>query len=152
MNRQYLFVYGTLLSGTGRRDLDRILRRHLRPLYRAWVPGYLYRVGRYPAAVPAGNGRNRVQGHVVELRQAQRWLKRLDRYEDYRPDDPQRSEFRRETIRARRLTDGRPVDCWMYVYAGKPKFASRLRAGRYRRDESVTGDTHVDRDAPARRA
>ncbi|MEJ2345307.1 MAG: gamma-glutamylcyclotransferase [Gammaproteobacteria bacterium] len=132
MSREYLFVYGTLLSGTGRRSLDRVLRRHLRPLYRARVRGRLYQVGRYPAAVPTDNGREHVQGHVVELRQAQRWLKWLDRYEDHRPDDPERGEYRREIVRSRRLADGRPLDCWIYVYTARPKFAHRIRSGSYR--------------------
>lgn len=126
-----LFFYGTLQTGTGIRRIDRLLARYIRDVGRAWIPGRLYDLGRYPAAVASAGRNERIYGHVVELRQAQRWLKVLDDYEGVTPLRPNHGEYVRTQITAYLPAGHRVRNCWAYFYRQCPRWARRIQTGRY---------------------
>ncbi|KAA3626325.1 MAG: gamma-glutamylcyclotransferase [Proteobacteria bacterium] len=120
-----LFVYGTLLTGTGDAALDRLLKRCLVPLNDAVVRGRLYRLGGYPGAVPDPECQTRVPGVIVHVRHARFCWPRLDRYEDCG------RLYTRERITAFALPGGVPVSCWIYRYRGRTRFRQRIRSAEY---------------------
>lgn len=122
-----LFLYGSLLTGGGRRLLKQRLNRLIRSAVPAAIQARLYDLGAYPGAVAPKSPRDQVYGLVVTLDDP-RLLRRIDRYEDYFPDRPAASEFIRSAVKARLLTSGKEIDCWVYLYnrrvIGKPPIPS----------------------------
>jgi gamma-glutamylcyclotransferase (GGCT)/AIG2-like uncharacterized protein YtfP len=110
-----LFLYGTLLTGTADRNLNRRIRRLLRLARPATIQARLYAIKDYPGAIASGNKADRVYGKVIEIDDP-RLLRDLDKYEDYRTENPGCGEFIRCAIQARRLGSGRNVTCWVYLY------------------------------------
>jgi gamma-glutamylcyclotransferase (GGCT)/AIG2-like uncharacterized protein YtfP len=131
MAHAHLFVYGSLWTGTGHRAVDRLLREHGRNLGEGWIRGRLFDLGRYPGALPAAAGR--IHGRLFRLRRPERVLARLDRYERYREQAEQRSEFIRRLTTAWRETDGRPLLAWAYYYNRAPDWHPPIPGGDYRR-------------------
>lgn len=131
MSKALLFFYGTLQTGTGIRRVDRLLARCTRDVGRAWISGRLYDLGRYPAAVASAGHNARIHGRVVELRQAQRWLKVLDDYEGVTPLCASDGEYVRTQITAYLPAGRRVLNCWAYFYRQSPRWARRIRTGSY---------------------
>jgi len=77
MDREYLFVYGTLRTGSRTPQAGR-LAREARHMGAGQVAGTLLRVARYPGLV---DGEGRVTGDLYELPAPARTLRWLDRYE-----------------------------------------------------------------------
>jgi gamma-glutamylcyclotransferase (GGCT)/AIG2-like uncharacterized protein YtfP len=94
----YLFVYGTLLTGTGQPHLDRLLREHADNLGPATLRARLYDLGPFPGAVPSSRPRDRVVGQLFRLHRPA-LLAPLDRYEGYRADAEAASGFVRRSAR-----------------------------------------------------
>lgn len=110
----YLFVYGTLLSGCGH-PMHRVLLRHARFAGPARYAGRLHDLGRYPGVVPTPGGPATVLGELYDLPQPQAVLPTLDRYEGCTdPSDPV-AEYRRELQPVLR-DDGATVTAWIYLY------------------------------------
>jgi len=127
---EYLFLYGSLLTGTGDRGFDARLRRVLRPYSAAYAQARLYDLGAYPAAVVSADARDKVYGTVFRLRRPE-FLTPLDRYELYHPDDPRHSEYLRCLTRVTLLPSRRPFSCWAYFYNGTITKRPRIRRGDY---------------------
>lgn len=106
-----LFLYGTLLSGTGVSAIDRLVRRSLRPLARAYVPGRLYDLRSCPAALPEAGSRARIHGRLFALRRGPWLLAHLDHYEDCG------LAFNRVIATAYTVPGRQPQPCWIYRYA-----------------------------------
>ena len=128
---EYLFVYGTLRSAFGG-PMHRALARQAEPVGPAWIPGRLYDVGRYPAAVAPAEPEDRVRGEVYALPpdRAAEVLAELDRYEGYLPNAPDRSLFRRERVQST-TEDGRGYSAWVYLYNRPVQHLPRIRSGDY---------------------
>jgi gamma-glutamylcyclotransferase (GGCT)/AIG2-like uncharacterized protein YtfP len=88
----------------------------------------LFDVGLYPAAVPAPDGH--VWGEVYEASDAPRVLAALDEIEGYRPDDHDRSLYRREQTDVI-LPDGSIARAWAYFYNAPLGKAQNIRSGDY---------------------
>lgn len=134
-----LFVYGSLLRRTGRREIDVLLRRSVRARREARIAARLYDLGPYPAAVLESDGRHQVRGQLLELSHARRTLARLDRYED------QGREFRRERALAVTTASGQRHACWVYTYVRPIAFRPRIARGDYRAHcarRATTARTH----------
>lgn len=127
---EYLFVYGTLLTGSGRRWLDAAVRR-LPMLGRGWIQARLYELGAYPGAVRSERPTERVHGILLLLPRWGGLLRTLDRYEAYHPAGPHRSEFCRTRVTAHIQPGDRAVSCWAYLYCGRLIHRPRLRSGDY---------------------
>ncbi|MBI1354620.1 MAG: gamma-glutamylcyclotransferase [Acidobacteria bacterium] len=97
------------------------IQAQLRLLGPCLLHGRLYDLGRYPA-LRLGEGR--VRGELYELLDP-RLLAFLDRFEDYDPAQPSRSQYRRERVRL--IEPAR----WAWVYVYNQSFAGRpwVRSG-----------------------
>ncbi|MGD9000643.1 MAG: gamma-glutamylcyclotransferase [Granulosicoccaceae bacterium] len=128
---QLLFLYGSLLEGTGHQQVDRIISRFTRVLYQGYVQGQLFDLGDYPALVTSDRPGNRVFGAVVELSRASFNLHLLDRFEDYRPNDESNSLYLRRRIMVTCLPLKREVEAWCYVYNRPVRPDMLIRSGQW---------------------
>ena len=122
-----VFFYGTLMTPfnrTGRLRVD----QHLLFLGRGTIPGALFDVGIYPAAVPASDAR--VWGEVYRMTHPAIVLQALDEVEGCRADEPETSLYTRELTRVS-LEDGRVVEAWAYFYNAPLGRAERIPSGDY---------------------
>lgn len=122
-----VFFYGTLMAGFDRRRRAGIDDK-LRYIGRGAIQGALFDVGLYPAAVPAPDGH--VWGEVYEASEAPRVLAALDEIEGYRPENPDRSLYRREQTDVI-LPDGSIARAWAYFYNAPLGKAPNIRSGDY---------------------
>lgn len=121
---EYLFVYGTLMSGMPAAEM---LTGAARLVGRGLVRGALYDLGEYPALRP---GDGDVWGEVYAVAGVAA-LRRIDAYEGCDPSRP-RSLFRRERVNVR-LEDGSVIKAWTYFYdRALPPNARRIASGDYR--------------------
>lgn len=127
---EYLFVYGSLLTGTPNRRLNRQMRRLLRHSRPAMIQGRLYNLGHYPGAVASAAKTDRVYGRVMTLRNSS-FLLQLDRYEHYLPDELANSEFIRILMPAQVLPSRIRLVCWVYVYNKDLSRKHRILSGDY---------------------
>src|SRR5919108_2776544 len=91
---KYLFAYGTLRKRHAPREIAQAVRA-LRPVGPAHVTGSLYDFGDYPGLVPARGLEKQVFGFVYELPDDANVLRRIDSYEGFNPNRPERSLFLR---------------------------------------------------------
>ncbi|HHS83578.1 MAG TPA: gamma-glutamylcyclotransferase [Gammaproteobacteria bacterium] len=119
-----IFVYGTLLKGMSREPVLERCRYH----GPAMIEGELYDLGAYPGVLP---GDGNVIGELYEVDDAT--LHTLDRIEGYEPAHPEASLYLRETVTARRFSDGESVEARSYIYNHPIDPARRIRHGDYRR-------------------
>jgi len=126
----YLFVYGTLLSGLAPPALAHLMSR-MTFLGPASVPGRLFDFGLYPGAIPDAEADQIIHGELYSVPTDIGALNMLDHYEGYFYDRPVSSLFRRTQVSVTRA-DGRSVIAWMYAW-NRPIDAGKLVAnGDYR--------------------
>lgn len=118
-----LFVYGTLRPGSGHAMAD-WLREQAEWRGRAWLgSARLYRVGWYPALVPAGAG-ERVLGDLYCLRAPAMAWPVLDEFEGVGGQEDDEYARAMTTIT---MAEGGQADAWVYWYrrpvAGLPPVA-----------------------------
>lgn len=127
-----LFVYGSLLTGTSHRRLDRLMKACLAHSRPAVIQALLYDLGDYPGAVPSTLKADRVHGRLITIPNPTLW-RLLDQYEDFNPGRSHASEFVRTPYMAQRLNTRRPVRCWVYFYNGDVSGKSYIPGGDYSR-------------------
>jgi gamma-glutamylcyclotransferase (GGCT)/AIG2-like uncharacterized protein YtfP len=113
---RHLFVYGTLLAAVvGRPHPMLAARADL--VSRGSIPGRLYDVGDYPAAVPSADGDDRIHGELYAIRPGREdeLLPDLDQYEGFHPDRPEESLFVRVEAPVERQPGG-TTWAWTYVF------------------------------------
>jgi gamma-glutamylcyclotransferase (GGCT)/AIG2-like uncharacterized protein YtfP len=110
--------------------MSRILERHADRVGRGKLPGILYDVGDYPGAVRRSGTRAFISGDVYRLRDAERALKILDRYEGWNEKKPGSSEFRRSRV-AVDMGSGKKVSAWIYLYNRSTTGLPRILSGDY---------------------
>ena len=125
-----LFLYGSLLTGTPDRRLNKLVRHLLRHASPATIQARLYNLGHYPGVIPSAARADRVYGRVITLANP-RLLRQLDRYEDYFADEPAKSEFIRVLMPAQLLPSRKYSDCWVYIYNGDVSGKQRILSGDY---------------------
>ncbi len=125
----YLFVYGSLLPGLRPRAMAGALAGCI-DRGPGSVPGRLYDLGPYPAAVLDSRAAARVHGRVFELPADRDVLAVLDRYEGFAPANPADSLYLRVAQRVDR-DDGGNSMCWVYVYNRDPGAAPEVPGGDY---------------------
>lgn len=124
----YLFLYGTLRPQQAPAEMRAIIR-HLDRIGAGYARGLLYDLGEYPGAILDASSSMTIRGEVFAL-PTEQLLNSLDAYEDFDPANPQDSLFVR-TRHFVRLTDGRELECWVYVYNREPGAAPLVTSGDY---------------------
>ncbi|MDX1909798.1 MAG: gamma-glutamylcyclotransferase family protein [Bacteroidia bacterium] len=76
----FLFVYGTLLSGAGT-QMGEFLQANSQFVAKGWMQGRLYHISYFPGAIYDETSVSKVMGEVYLIRQTERVLSLLDRYE-----------------------------------------------------------------------
>jgi gamma-glutamylcyclotransferase (GGCT)/AIG2-like uncharacterized protein YtfP len=124
-----LFVYGTLMKGSGNPMAKRL---HAESAYigLARTPGRLYQLGYYPGLVRAERKAECVFGEVVKLHNPLRSLRWLDAYEGCGSDDPEPRIYERVIVPVT-LRSGGIFTAWTYLYTGAVERARRLPGGRF---------------------
>jgi len=130
LDRPRLFLYGSLLTGTPDRLLNKQIRRLLRHAPPGMIQARLYNLGHYPGVVPSASRTDRVYGRVITLANPS-LLRRLDRYEDYFADEPAKSEFIRVRMVAQLLPAQKFSNCWVYIYNDDVSGKQRILSGDY---------------------
>jgi gamma-glutamylcyclotransferase (GGCT)/AIG2-like uncharacterized protein YtfP len=131
MEKEHLFAYGTLVTGTGHRPTERVLQSSAVPIGRAFTYGELFDLGAYPGLVAERWGMRRVFGTVYRLVRPARALAALDVYEGHRERTSQSNEFRRRRMAVYLLPQGKPISSWVYVYNGSLRHRLRIAGGDY---------------------
>lgn len=131
MNMEYLFAYGTLLTGTGHPHIDKLVRRCRARSLPAYMHGRLYDLGPYPGARSSASPAERVYGEVIVLRRPERALPILDRYEVYIPAKPEGCEFVRRRLSVYLIPSRQPLEAWVYLYNRPARYRARIRSGDY---------------------
>jgi gamma-glutamylcyclotransferase (GGCT)/AIG2-like uncharacterized protein YtfP len=126
---RHLFVYGTLLGPLGQ-PMSQRLRRLAEFIGQGSIAASLYQVGWYPGAVPDSRTGERVHGEVYLLRQPQRLLEELDRYEGCLPRRVGAGPFRRDTTIVS-LSSGGRLAAWVYWYERCVTRLERIESGDY---------------------
>ena len=142
---QFLFVYGTLMSGLscamGREQRER-LGREARSFGAGSVQGRLYDLGSYPGLVESDDPGERVMGEVLRLNAPSRTLAELDAYEGVGAGDGKHAEpdeYERVPMPAR-LAGGTLVSAWVYVYRGALTGKSWIMSGAWAPESGAAGD------------
>ncbi len=110
---EHIFVYGTLRSESDH-PMARRLSSQARLVGKGSVPGRLYDMGWYPAAMFDANEKRSIIGEVFALKPGGKLLAELDAYE---AGDPNYVRAPFEVT----LTDGRSLTAWAYGVSKAPK-------------------------------
>ena len=110
-----LFIYGTLHPDRAPAAIAPVART-LTLIGPATVRGTLLDLGTYPGILLNPNSPTEIPGHHFALPDPpnETW-RALDRYEDFRPQDPAASLFLRVQTAALQ-PNGTKIPCWIYVY------------------------------------
>jgi gamma-glutamylcyclotransferase (GGCT)/AIG2-like uncharacterized protein YtfP len=114
MNRNYLFVYGTL-----RREINsemyQLLAHYGEFVGDAIFQGKLYMVDYYPGLVSSVDTQDVVYGEVYKLSCPDIVLSRLDDYEECGPKFPEPSKYvrRKQDVK---LKSGEAMNAWVYIF------------------------------------
>jgi gamma-glutamylcyclotransferase (GGCT)/AIG2-like uncharacterized protein YtfP len=125
----YLFAYGTLHPDHAPADVEGLVRS-FETVGKGTVPGTLYDLGSYPGAVLNPASSLCIAGTVFRLPAGDDVLSRLDAYEGFEPEAPQRSLFLRR-LHPVSMTDGRTLNCWIYEYNRATEGAVVIASGMY---------------------
>jgi gamma-glutamylcyclotransferase (GGCT)/AIG2-like uncharacterized protein YtfP len=127
--KDFLFSYGTLHPQHAPKEIAAATAK-LSPYARGWVHGRLYDLGDYPGAVLDQETSSKIFGTVFEIPEDPAFLRRLDTYEGFNPEEPTGSLFirRRHSVT---LANGKRLRCWLYEYNGQPSLAQVVPSGRY---------------------
>ena len=109
----HLFVYGTLRSESEHPKARR-LRAQARLIGKGSVPGRLYDLGSYPAAVFDTGEKYRVLGDVFALKPGSRVLAEMDAYEGTDP-------LYKRTVLEVKLKTGGTIEAWAYGVSPAPR-------------------------------
>jgi gamma-glutamylcyclotransferase (GGCT)/AIG2-like uncharacterized protein YtfP len=124
----HVFFYGTLMAPFNRPGRQRISAK-LTLIGRGSIAAALFDLGIYPAAIPTADN-SRVWGELYEASDTGAVLGVLDEIEGYRPDQPERSLYRRVQAEVT-LADARAVTAWTYFYNAPLGRAQRIASGDY---------------------
>lgn len=137
MRNPYLFAYGTLLTGTGDRRVDRLMKQTCRLIGDATLQAKLYDLGEYPGAVLSGNPNDLTKGRVYRLKQPRQTLRVLDAYEGIATDHD--GEYLRKSVVVTLTSTGRRLQSWVYFYAGRVAGKRGIADGDYLSDRAGRG-------------
>jgi len=92
--------------------------------------GTLYDLGGYPGAVLDPHAETIIHGVIYNLPGDPALLAQLDEYEEFDPDSPGESLFRR-ILHPVTMANNGALPCWIYVYNRTPADAPVIPGGKY---------------------
>ncbi|HKP70733.1 MAG TPA: gamma-glutamylcyclotransferase family protein [Pyrinomonadaceae bacterium] len=125
----YIFIYGTLAPDIAPTEIAPAVSK-LKFIGRGYVYGKLYDLGEYPGAKLSRRVRSKVRGRVYRLPTNKQVIKSLDAYEEFRPDNPEKSLYLRKRAPVT-LDNGKTLETWIYEYNGDVSFSPVVRGGDY---------------------
>lgn len=128
ITNSYIFVYGTLMRGFTNPFAKKI-RQHGVWLGKASFAGALYDLGDYPGAIYQPQSPHRVYGEVWELKDFQKTIIALDRYEGIHVCNP---EYMRQPIPVT-FENGADDICWTYLFCQPVESFIFITHGDYRK-------------------
>jgi len=126
---QYLFVYGTLRSGTGT-PWSQFLAGAATWIGLGRARGVIFHLDGYPGMTEAGSDSDWVIGEVVRLNDPANAWPILDEYEGCGPADPLPHKFVRKIVPIE-MNEGGSLDAWAYFYCFDTLGRARIYSGDY---------------------
>jgi gamma-glutamylcyclotransferase (GGCT)/AIG2-like uncharacterized protein YtfP len=124
-----LFVYGTLMKGCDN-PVARYLHSTQTFIGEGYFPGILFEVSFYPGAVYLPDSKNKVYGHLFEVKQnKEELLQKLDDYEGIGSQFNLPNEFKREVIPV--AIDGKTVSAYTYLFNTSYSQYPAIASGRF---------------------
>ena len=128
-NSEYLFVYGTLRRGGGS-PLSKLLSEQADLVGLGAFQGKLYDLGAYPGVIPSPNLADAVIGEIYAIHNDSSILFTLDKYEEYLPDQPERSLYLRR-LASISAGENKTLQAWIYLYNGSINGCKQITPGDY---------------------
>ena len=114
MNTQNIFVYGLLQSNYDNKAA-KMLRKHASLIGSASIPGAVFDLGDYPAAIFEKNMKGIVSGELYYIHgDSKQLLKFLDEFEGIGPDEEHPLEYQRGFVLAQCEGGEKPALCYLY--------------------------------------
>jgi gamma-glutamylcyclotransferase (GGCT)/AIG2-like uncharacterized protein YtfP len=129
MIKDYLFVYGTLLSRLNS-PASLILEHYAELIAPASVQGRLYEIRGYPGLVLSDDSEETVQGEIYLIHEKQKLFTALDEYEGCSPRFPGPTEYVRKRVSVKK-EGGKIVQAWAYLYNWNLLGKARIHSGDY---------------------
>ena len=130
--KDYLFAYGTLISGSENSRIDHSIKVNCIDLGPAHIRAKLYDLGYFPGAIPSPSPQHLVHGRLLRIAEPKTTFALLDQYEAYIPNQPNKSEFVRSQTTVYTDNTTKQLTAWVYWYNHKPPyFATAIESGDY---------------------
>ena len=129
MDKEYLFVYGTLKKDIGN-DMYHLLAKHAKFQGGATWNGRLYMVEDYPGAVLSNDPSDIVYGELYLLNNPDNILPSLDEYEECSDVFQEPTLFKRIKDNVRQ-DNGDIVSAWIYIYNMPIDNLMRIKSGNF---------------------
>ncbi len=127
----YLFVYGTLMSGI-ENPINFQVAEYGEFIGLGIISAQLYLVDYYPGAIMDMHGLGTVQGEIYRLLYPKKTLKLLDEYEEYTYRQRSHSEFVRKKVEVKQLSNNEKIIAWTYIFNKSTTSLVNLQTGRFR--------------------
>ncbi|MCC5908759.1 MAG: gamma-glutamylcyclotransferase [Balneolaceae bacterium] len=134
MEKEYLFVYGTLLSSLNS-PAGSVLKMYAKRISPATIQGRLYDIGGYPGLVLADDGAEEgeiIYGELYMIREKENLLSALDEYEGCSPRFPEPREYVRKVIPVT-TPERKQVQAWAYLYNWELSGRLQIESGDYKK-------------------
>ena len=115
MKEEYLFVYGTLMSGYDDKTSHSYLAKYGEFVGKATVQAKMFMIDYYPGIVQTKE-KSIARGELYKITDSEALFSFLDKYEEYLVGDSSNSEFIREKITVKLNSSGKEYDSWAYFY------------------------------------
>jgi gamma-glutamylcyclotransferase (GGCT)/AIG2-like uncharacterized protein YtfP len=127
MEKDYLFVYGTLLNSDN--EFGAYLKNSNSFYAKGKFHGRLYNIGEYPGAIYDESYPGYVYGGIFILNNAGFAFEVLDDYEDFISIEAEDNLFVRSLIDIE--TDSGVLKCWVYLFAQPTDKYQQIISGNY---------------------
>ena len=128
--KELLFTYGTLRKGESN-PMQRYLENNAEWIAKATFQGKLYFADGHPAATPTTDENSQILGDLFEFDESSGLLQELDRYEAYRPANPEKSLYLRKKRKVSLNESNEIRDAWIYIYNRPVDNATPIPSGDY---------------------
>lgn len=129
MERDYLFVYGTLMQNS-EHPMHQLLQQHSEFVCSGWIRAQLYQIHDYPGALLSDNAKDKVHGELYRLT-TRSVLAQLDDYEECSAAFPEPHEYQRRPVNVM-INNAKHITAWAYIYNHPVDPHKRILGGRFR--------------------